>query len=116
MLPDQRSLSRGVHLSHPMRDLLWKIAQHKYGWAHCPNLERVRRFQTAEALERRGLVTIDRSQPHMPTCSATDAGRAEIERRWPVSPFALGTYEHQPGGWTPRDGQGVLDEEERSDD
>jgi hypothetical protein len=31
-------------------------------------------------------------------------GRAEIERRWPVSPFALGTYEHQSGGWMPREG------------
>jgi hypothetical protein len=83
---------------------LWTIAQHKYGWAHCPNDGgRLRRFQTAEALERRGLVTIDRTRSHMPTCSATDAGRAEIERLFPVSPFALGTYDHQPGGWTPRE-------------
>jgi hypothetical protein len=94
-----------IVMTAPMRALLWLIAQHKYGWAHCMNYGRqIRRFQTAEALERRGLVAIDRSQPQMPTCSATDAGRSEIERRWPVSPFALGTYDHQPGGWTPLEG------------
>jgi hypothetical protein len=87
-----------------MRDLLWTVAQHKYGWAHCPNVgASERRYQIAQALERRGLVAVDRSQPHMPTCSATEKGRAEIERRWPVSPYILGTYDHQPGGWTPRD-------------
>jgi hypothetical protein len=97
--------ARGRALSDPMRDLLWVVAQHKYGWAGCPNVgRRIRRFQTAEALERRGLVAIDRTYMHYPTCSATDAGRAEIERRWPVSPFALGTYAHQPGGWTPVEG------------
>jgi hypothetical protein len=85
-----------------MRYLLWIIAQHKYGWAHCPNSgSSVRRLQTAEALERRGLVTIDKSKPHMPTCSATQAGRDLIAGAWPVSPFILRTYEHQPGGWTP---------------
>ena len=89
-------------LSAAQLDLLWTIAQHKYGWAHCPNVGgRVRRLQVAESLEWRGLVEIDRSKPHMPTCSATDAGRGEIALRWPVSPFILGTYEHQPGGWTP---------------
>jgi hypothetical protein len=93
-------------LSAPMRDLLWTVAQHKYGWAHCSNVSRtVRRFQTAEALDRRGLVTVNRSKPHMPTCAATEAGRAEIERRWPGSPFVLRTYEHQPGGWTPLDAE-----------
>lgn len=87
-----------------MRDLLWTIAQHKYGWAHCPNHGRgIRRLQTAEALERRGLVTVDRATPHLPTCSATDEGRAVIAELYPVSPFILGTYDHQPGGWTPRE-------------
>jgi hypothetical protein len=85
-----------------MRDLLWIVAQHKYGWAHCPNDgSRIRRLQVAEALERRGLVDIDRSKPHMPVCSVTPEGRMEILGRWPVSPYILGTYEHQPGGWTP---------------
>lgn len=94
-----------LRLSDAQRDLLWTVAQHKYGWAHCPNISRtVRRMQTAKALERRGLVTIDNSHPHNPSCSATPEGRAEIERRWPVSPYALGTYDHQPGGWTPREG------------
>jgi hypothetical protein len=91
-------------LTVPMRDLLLTIAQHKYGWAYCPNHGSIRRLQTAEALERRGLVAIDRSHVD-PHCSATDAGRALIERLWPVSPFILRTYAHQPDGWTPREAE-----------
>lgn len=92
-----------MNLSKAQNDLLWAIAQHKYGWAHCSNQgRRQRTLQTAEALARRGLVTVDRSRHH-PTCQATDAGKAEIECRWPVSPFSLGTYDHQPGGWDARD-------------
>lgn len=92
-------------LTDSMRDLLWTIAQHKYGWAHCPNHGgRVRRFQTAVALERRGLVRIDLTKPHMPTCSPTAAGLIVIRTEWPISPYVLGTYDHQPGGWTPREG------------
>jgi hypothetical protein len=83
-----------------MRNLLWRVAQHKYGWAYVQPYASQRK--TAEALQRRGLVRIDRGADW--TATATDAGRAEIERRWPVSPFVLGTYEEQPGGWTPRDG------------
>lgn len=90
-----------THLSDPMRRLLWTIAQHKYGWAHCFTVYRLR---TAEALERRGLVTVDRSKLHDLTCSPTDAGKTLIARLWPVSPFVLGTYDHQPGGWTPLHG------------
>lgn len=84
-----------------MCDLLWTIAQHKYGWAH---VERYGgRQQVAEALERRGLVHhyTDRTYPIV---KATPAGRKEIEHRWPVSPYVLEAYEHQPGGWTPREG------------
>jgi hypothetical protein len=93
-----------VKLSHPMRDLLWTVAQHKYGWTH---VSRQRgQLQVAEGLIRRGLVMP--SETHdwrwQPIIVATDAGRAEIERRWPVSPFALGTYEHQADGWTPCEG------------
>lgn len=92
-----------MKLSPAMRDLLWTIAQHKYGWAHCPNIGRTtRRLQTALALERRGLVYVRRG--HNPTCTATRAGFAECARRWPVSPYVLGTYAHQPGGWTPVEG------------
>jgi hypothetical protein len=91
-----------VRLSDPQRDLLWIIAQHKYGWAHCPRHDAGHRFQVAQALARRGLVEI--TDDGNPRCSATPLGRAEIERRFPVSPFALGTYDHQPGGWTPRHG------------
>lgn len=88
-------------LSEAGNDLLWTVAQHKYGWAHVSNRGgRQRTLQTAEALARRGLVTIRyRSNP---VCVATDAGRAEIARRWPVSPFNLGTYAHQPEGWDAR--------------
>jgi hypothetical protein len=91
-------------LSPAMRDLLWTVAGHKYGWAH------VTRFggqlQVADALVRRGLVAWGRNgrDHHHPRVVATEAGRAEIERLFPVSPFVLGTYEDQPGGWTPREG------------
>lgn len=93
-----------VRLSVPMRDLLWRVAQHKYGW--CYPSRSCGQFQTAEGLARRGLVTIDVSGSD-PSIAATGAGRAEIERRWPVSPFALGTYEHQPDGWDPPEGRPV---------
>lgn len=88
-------------LTAPMFDLMYTVAQHKYGWTY------VRRYgggqQIADGLERRGLVTMDREKTY-PTITATDAGRRYIERYWPVSPFALNTYEHQPNGWTPRAG------------
>lgn len=94
-----------MKLSHPMRGLLWTVAQHKYGWTHVGRHNGQQ--QVAEGLERRGLVTYDRERHH-PTVAATNAGRAEIERRWPVSPFALGTYEHQPKGWDPVEGRDVI--------
>ena len=91
-------------LSNAMRDLLWRVAQHKYGWT-C-----VQRYrgepQVAAALVRRGLVTLA-GPSHARVIFATGAGLAEITRRWPVSPFVLGTYQHQPGGWTPREGVGA---------
>lgn len=99
------SPSTAVLLSHPQRDLLWTVAQHKYGWAH------VRRFggqiQVGDALVRRGLVEWGRNgRDHPDPCVvATDAGKAEIARRWPISPFVLGTYEHQPNGWDPKQGR-----------
>lgn len=87
-------------LSDAQRDLLWTVAQHKYGWTH---VSRYRGgFQVADALVRRGLVAwgVDGRDLRRGVIVATEAGRAEIERLFPVSPFALGTYEHQPGGWT----------------
>jgi hypothetical protein len=90
-----------ILLSHPMRRLLWEIAQHKYGWRYV-SLQRGR-LQVAEALERRSLIIIQRGGSD-PVAVATPAGLLEITRRWPVSPYALGTYDHQPGGWTPREG------------
>lgn len=92
-----------AELSVPMRDLLWTVAQMQYGWAH------VYRFggqlQVADALVRRGLVEWGRNgREHPdPRVVATEAGKAEIARRWPVSPFILGTYDEPPGGWDRRD-------------
>jgi hypothetical protein len=90
-----------VRLTIPMRDLLWQVAQHKYGWTHV--IRYGGPLQTADALVRRGLVewgTNGREHTD-PRIVATDLGRAEIKERWPISPFVLGTYESQPGGWTP---------------
>jgi hypothetical protein len=86
-----------------MRYLLWKVAQHKYGWTY---VSRHRGgLQIADALLARGLVCYGASgRDTHPSIEATTAGRAEIERRWPISPFALGTYEDQPGGWQQPDG------------
>jgi hypothetical protein len=91
-------------LTAPMCDLLWKVAQHEYGWPHV--FRYGGELQVADALERRGLVVWGRNgrDHHDPRVVATALGKAEIERRWPVSPFVLGTYDHQPGGWTPRKG------------
>lgn len=88
-------------LSTPMRNLLWRVAQHIYGWTHVGR--HGGECQVAQALERRGLVTFER-EDHRWTVEVTEAGFAEIERRWPVSPCALHTYDEQPGGWTPREG------------
>lgn len=86
-------------LPMPAAYLLWMVAQHMYGWTHCCNVGgRVRRFQSAEALERRGLVTIDRGRRY-PVCTATDAGMEEIRHRWPNSPAVLRSYDEPKGGW-----------------
>jgi hypothetical protein len=96
-----------VKLTAPMRDLLWTIAQHQHGWTHCSNTGSQRTLQTAEALERRGLVHVtDRGGRHA-AASATDGGYALITRLFPVSPFALNTYDWRLvrelfGHWTPR--------------
>ncbi len=87
-------------LSQPMRRLLWTLAQNKYGWCYCLRGFGASRFRSSEALERRGLVTLDRDL-YRETCAATEAGRAVIADLFPVSPYVLRTYDHQPGGWTP---------------
>jgi hypothetical protein len=94
-----------AELTKPMRYLLWQVGQHKYGWTHVSRYGGA--LQTGDALVRRGLVEWGRNgREHTdPRIRATDAGRAEIERRWPVSPFVLGTYEPQPGGWSLPDGR-----------
>lgn len=94
--------TKPVKLSVPMRNLLWRVAQMKYGWLYPSRSSG--QMQTAEGLERRGLVTIEYRRIE-PLIAATDAGRAEIERRWPVSPFALDTYDEQPQGWDPPEGR-----------
>lgn len=91
-------------MTEPQRDLLWTVAQHKYGWTYASRHNGG--LQVADSLVRRGFVEYgshDRDHSS-PIIVATGEGRAEIELRWPVSPFALGTYDHQPDGWTPREG------------
>lgn len=96
-------------LSVPMRDLLWRVAQHKYGWTHVSRYNG--QVQVADALVRRGLVEWGRHDRdhNSPTIVATDAGKAEIAERWPVSPLILDTYDWRSvrethGEWTPREG------------
>ena len=91
-------------LSRRGGDLLWTVAQHKYGWAfvgrHRGGL------QVADALVRRGLLAYDEANPRDcpdPVVVATEAGAREIGRRWPAAPFVLGTYDSPPGGWSRRD-------------
>ncbi len=88
-----------------MRALLWQVAQHKYGWT---NVDRHRGgLQVADALVARGFVTysiLHGRETATPRLLVTDQGMEEIRRRWPVSPFVLGTYAAQPGGWTPVEG------------
>lgn len=94
-----------MSLTVPMRDLLWQVAQHKYGWTY-PG-RHGGRLQVADALVRRGLVRWLALAPrdhHHAVITATPVGYLEIVRRWPVSPYVLNTYEPQPGGWTPREG------------
>lgn len=85
-----------TELTAPQRKLLWTVAQHIYG---CVFVALGPQMQTAQALERLGLVRVDRTG--QPTATATEAGRDYIAREWPVSPFVLGSYDHQPQGWTP---------------
>lgn len=97
--------SPGTSLSTPMRDLLWTVAQHKYGWTH---VSRYRgQLQVADALVRRGVVKwgSEGREHHLPTIVATEWGERVIRDLWPVSPYNLQTCEHQPNGWDPRDGR-----------
>lgn len=94
-----------VKLTKPQLYRLWVLAQHKYGWSYV-HPRRPGALRSARALVAAGLVEFDRDEAHPDVCMvATDAGRAEVERRWPVSPFALGTYDHQPNGWDPPEGR-----------
>lgn len=98
-----------MSLSAAMRDFLWTIAQHRYGWTHCSNVGSQRSLQTAEALERRGLVhVLDRDGLH-PKAVATSDGYSLMARLFPISPFVLNTYDWRLvrelfGHWTPRPG------------
>jgi hypothetical protein len=91
--------AKRLNLSPAMLQMLWRIAQHKYGWTPL-----YQRKETADALARRGLVEeLDWTQ-HDPPVIGTDTGKGFCAAMWPVSPWVLGTYDHQPGGWTPPDG------------
>jgi hypothetical protein len=103
-----RAEGSGVLLTHPMRDMLWTLAQHKYGWTHVSR--HGGQLQVADGLVRRDLAYWSdeahrNRNSYSPILIATPAGKAEIARRWPVSPFALGTYSPQLGGWTPVEGE-----------
>lgn len=93
-------------LSPAMCDLLWTVAQHKYGWTHVSRHNG--QLQVADGLVRRGFVAYGDDHrardSYRPVIYALPLGAVEIGRRWPVSPYHLGTYEHQMGGWTPRKG------------
>lgn len=94
----------GVELSIPQRDLLWRVAQHRYCWTY---ISRGRgQLQVADALVSRGLVQYGQGGREQlePSIEATAMGRLEIKERWPISPFARNTYDHQPGGWQMPDG------------
>ena len=91
-------------LTPKMRRLLWTLAQHKYGWCYCHRgFGSENRYPTAKALERRGLVVVFNEDAGA-RCEATDEGRSVIAALFPVSPFILRTYDHQPGGWPPPEG------------
>jgi DNA-binding PadR family transcriptional regulator len=93
-------VSDAVKLTDAQRNRLWTIAQHKYGWGYYS----WRDWPSFEALERRGLVEMSRASGTDRIYALTSAGLNECRRRFPVSPVVLGTYDHQPGGWTPRGG------------
>lgn len=82
-------------LNEAQAHLLWRVAQHKYGWCY---LNSVGQRSTGRALERRGLVTVEINHTGF-SIEASDAGKAEIAERWPNSPLALDTYDTPAGGW-----------------
>lgn len=79
-------------LSRAQRNVLWQIAQHKYGWGYVNGLGL---RSAARALERLGLLTIDSEY----RCTVTSVGEIEALRRWPNSPLALRSYLMPDGGW-----------------
>lgn len=98
-------------LTRPMREMLWTIAQHKYGWTHVSRYGG--QLQVGDGLVRRGLARWNTDHHgrdgNQPRIAATDAGRALIAELFPVSPFILGTYDWRRvrethGVWTPVDG------------
>jgi hypothetical protein len=90
---------RLVKITEHQRYRLWRLAQLKYGWAYANGHIDLRSF---EGLKRRGLVC--RVESRDSAFELTDKGAEQVAMRWPVSPFVLKTYEHQPGGWTPVEG------------
>lgn len=107
--PTRRDGASPSQLTDPMRDMLWRVAQHEYGWTHVSRHNG--QLQVADGLVSRCLVAYGDADHRArnadsPVIYALPLGAVEIGRRWPVSPFALGTYDHQPGGWTPREGVG----------
>lgn len=84
-----------ICLSETQGYVLWRMAQHKYGWGYVNSLGH---RSAARALERRGLVTV-RGDHAGWTAEVTDEGRDFIATRWPVSPLTLNTYTRPETGW-----------------
>lgn len=80
-------------LTPPQQRVLWRLAQHKYGWGY---VNGIGNQSAARALERRGLVEIADWDFRV---TLTTAGEREANLRYPVSPLALGTYEVPENGW-----------------
>lgn len=89
-------------LSKSLRDRLWSLAQHTYGWGYAHGWRQLRAYR---ALERRGLVQVadGRCDTGVWAFALTQEGARQAQRRWPLSPFALGTYDRPPEGWDLRD-------------
>lgn len=70
-------------LTDPMRDMLWRVAQHEYGWTH------VSRYggglQVGDALVRRGLVEWGRTGATIPI-RASSRRRTARRRSRPAGP------------------------------
>ena len=85
-------------VSLPQQRVLWRLAQHKYGWGYVTGLGLL---AAARALQTRGLVEVSRSEQGDWLGELTDAGHARVAELFPSSPAVLRTYTRPEGGWSP---------------